>query len=321
MTMDTTKCVHCHKCRDNCAFLHKYNIDIGDTEKLKNLAFHCFLCGTCSRVCPVGIDGRGAVLNFRRELSESSGSGFDPKKYRMLLWEKKNYRFRNYRNAHTKSVLFPGCNFPSLYPETTAMLVRLLREKAGIGVAYDCCGKPIAELGLANDEQSIIAGINKRLKDAGTEEVIMVCPNCYSFLKDRLEVRVVSIYEKLTELGIGNAIPGDSPVFMPCPDREGGELLAQIEYDFADNQYERIEGVQCCGLGGNAGVLESELAQNMASGLKDKGTVYVYCASCAGKLKRDGVRDVRHILTEILGTHEDPDTGKSMVNRMLTKLK
>ena len=59
----------------------------------------------------------------------------------------------------------------------------------------------------------------------------------------------------------------------------------------------------------------------MASGLKDKGTVYVYCASCAGKLKRDGVRDVRHILPEVLGTHEDPDTGKSMINRIFTKMK
>jgi hypothetical protein len=59
----------------------------------------------------------------------------------------------------------------------------------------------------------------------------------------------------------------------------------------------------------------------MTSCLKDKGAVNAYCASCAGKLKRDGIQDVRHILTEILGTYEEPDTGKSMVNRMLTKLK
>jgi Fe-S oxidoreductase len=149
----------------------------------------------------------------------------------------------------------------------------------------------------------------------------MVCPNCYEFLKGRLEARVVSIYEKLTELGLGDRITGGSFVFMPCPDRESGELLSQIECGFAENKYECIETVQCCGLGGNAGVLESELAQNMASGLKDKGTVCVYCASCAGKLKRDGVRDVRHILAEILGTHEDPDTGKSMINRIFTKMK
>lgn len=321
MTTDATKCVHCHKCRDNCAFLHKYNIDIGDTNKLKELAFHCFLCGTCSRVCPMGIDGRETVLDFRRELAGSEEAGFEINKYRMLLWEKKNYKFRNYRNAHAKSVLFPGCNFPSMYPKTTALLVSMLHDEAGIGVAYDCCGKPVAELGLASDERAIIEGINKRLRDDGAEEVIMVCPNCYSFLKNRLEVRVVSIYEKLNELGLGNRLPGGTPVFMPCPDRENGEMLGQIESDFADNKYERIETVQCCGLGGSAGAYESDLAQNMTSCLRDKGAVNVYCASCAGKLKRDGIADVRHILTEILGTYEEADTGKSMINRMLTKLK
>ena len=321
MTTDVTKCVHCHKCRDNCAFLHKYNIDIGDTEKLKELAFHCFLCGNCSRVCPKGIDGRGTVLDFRKELAESEGAGFEYKKYRMLLWEKKDYRFRNYRNAHAKTVLFPGCNFPSMYPQTTALLVRMLSEKAGTGVAYDCCGKPVAELGFTSCEQAIIGGINRRLKDSGAEEVIMVCPNCYSFLKDRLEIRVVSIYEKLSELGLGNKITGGSSVLMPCPDKVSGEMLGQIEEGFADIRFERIETVQCCGLGGSAAVFESDLARNMTSKLKDKGRVNVYCASCAGKLKRDGIADVRHILTEILETHEEPDTGKSMINRMLTKMK
>ena len=33
MTMDTTKCVHCHKCRDNCTLLQKYNIDRWFIEK------------------------------------------------------------------------------------------------------------------------------------------------------------------------------------------------------------------------------------------------------------------------------------------------
>ena len=321
LTTDTAKCIHCHACRDSCAFLSKYGIDIGDSESLRKLAYHCLLCGTCSHVCPESIDGRGAILDLRRELAGSGESVLSSKKYQMLLWEKKNYKFRNYRNAHAKSVLFPGCSFPSLYPQTTALLVRMLHEKAGIGVAYDCCGKPVAELGLAHDEQAIIADINRRLCDSGAEEIITVCPNGYSFLKDRLPVRVVSIYEKLRELGFGNRIPGGSPVFMPCPDRESGELLRQIECYFAENNYECIRDVQCCGLGGSAALLESGLAQSMTAELKDRDTVYVYCASCAGKLKRDGVRDVRHILTEILGTQEKPDTGKSMINRMLTKLK
>ena len=66
----------------------------------------------------------------------------------MLLWEKKDYRFRNYRNGTGRSVLFTGCNFPSFYPETTRYLAKLLWEKAGMGTVFDCCGKPVAELGM-----------------------------------------------------------------------------------------------------------------------------------------------------------------------------
>ena len=33
----------------------------------------------------------------------------------MLVLEKKNYLFCNYRHSTSGSVLFPGCNFPSFY--------------------------------------------------------------------------------------------------------------------------------------------------------------------------------------------------------------
>ena len=44
---DADKCIHCHVCQENCSFLKKYGLDIGDTEKLNKLAYHCFLCGKC----------------------------------------------------------------------------------------------------------------------------------------------------------------------------------------------------------------------------------------------------------------------------------
>ena len=61
-------------------------------------------------------------------------------------------------------------------------LVKLLKEH-GIGVAYDCCGKPIAELGLEVDEKRIIQRINDEFEKRGVEEVIMLCPNCVPLLK------------------------------------------------------------------------------------------------------------------------------------------
>lgn len=306
-------CIHCHICQENCDFLGRYEMDLGDRERLGELAYHCFLCGTCTRVCPQGIDGRELVLNMRRNQAVGKGYG-------MLLAEKKNYLFRNYRHITEKCVLFPGCNFPSFYPKTTRKLVRLLKDAAGIGVVYDCCGKPVAELGMQEQEDKIAREIERRLQENGVEEVVMVCPNCYHFLKPKLSVRVVDIYEKLKSLGIGKNIQGGFPMFLPCPDRENRELLEHIQ-SFTTGEWIPLTEVQCCGLGGCAGVKEPELSGQLAKKAAGytKGALYTYCGSCSGNLKRNGCADVRHVLAEILGVLEEPDTGRSMLNRVKTK--
>lgn len=66
---DVSECIHCHVCQKHCEFLKKYGIDIGDTEKLKELSYHCFLCGKCTEVCPIGIDGRDYILKFAGKMS------------------------------------------------------------------------------------------------------------------------------------------------------------------------------------------------------------------------------------------------------------
>ena len=313
-------CIHCHACQNKCSFLKKYGIDIGDTKELEKLAFHCFLCGKCTQVCPQKIDGRAAILEMRRKSVERAGGKLAEKGYSMLLMEKRKYIYRNYKYANGGSVLFPGCNFPSFYPKTTKVLVEEL-GKYGIGVAYDCCGKPIAELGMEIDEHSIVDRIQSELDRRGIKEVIMLCPNCYDFLGPRLTgVKVVSIYEKLNELGIGMKNLTASDVFLPCPDRENRKLLGQIK-EYAKGPLLPIEDVQCCGLGGCASVKEPELAKSMGESLKylSKEKIYSYCASCAGSLTRNGCENVVHVLTEIMDTAEKPDTGKSMLNRMKSR--
>lgn len=304
-------CVHCHLCQKNCAFLQKHKIDIGDIEQLKELAYHCFLCGKCAEVCPKGINGREVILEMRRENPAKKGYG-------MLIGEKKDYVFKNYRHGKKKSVLFPGCNFPSFYPKTTQQLVNLLQEKADVGVVYDCCGKPISELGMKKEEEAIITRIQSNLEELGVEEVIMLCPNCYTYLKPRLHVKVVSIYEKLDELGLGNPIEKDIKVHLPCPERSGKHLLKQME-SFLTGSVEILQDAQCCGLGGCGGRKEPGLAKMMASSMKEK-EIYTYCASCASSFTRNRCKQVSHILVDILGSDEKPDTGKSVLNRMKTKI-
>jgi Fe-S oxidoreductase len=319
LTTDISKCIHCHKCRDNCAFLSKYGLDIGDAAELSSLAMHCFLAGKCTEVCPAGIDGREVMLQMKRERVAEGSADLSP--YRMLFAEKRDYIFKNYRHAEAETVLFPGCNFPSMYPKTMKALCRLLKDKAGIGVAYDCCGQPLAELGLKEDEERIVSGINHRFREHGIKEAVVLCPNCYYFLRDRLDVKVTTIYEKLAELGIGGSVDASAKVFVPCPDRVDRELLGQIQQGFASGPLEVYEEAGCCGLGGNAGPYEPELAKSMTDVIPRGEKVSVYCASCAGKLARDGIENVSHVLTQILGTGERPDTGKSFINRALTKFK
>lgn len=317
---DGSRCIHCHLCQKHCSFLEKYKIDIGDTVKLKELAYHCFLCGTCSQVCPVGIDGRGVILDMRREAVKENQGKCREKGYTMVLAEKQNYLFRNKRHMAGKSVLFPGCNFPSFYPKTTRELIGILKQQAGMGVLFDCCGKPVGELGLRERETQILRRLNENLREAGAEEAVMVCPNCYDFLKDKLEVRVSSIYEKLSGLGIGREAQGNAPIFLPCPDRAQKQWVGWLQ-PFLKEEPKILKGVQCCGLGGCASGKEPELSQSMAARIAQQGheRVYTYCASCAGNLTRNGCRGVIHLLTEILGTGEQPDTAGSMINRVTTK--
>ncbi|MFR2692429.1 MAG: hypothetical protein ACLTBV_17135 [Enterocloster bolteae] len=98
-----------------------------------------------------------------------------------------------------------------------------------------------------------------------------------------------------------------------------GEMAVSIS---ARNMPETVHGVQCCGLGGCAGGREPELARGMTDRVADQGhgTVFTYCASCARKSYAGRLPGVTHLLPEILGCDEKPDIGKSMVNRMLTKV-
>ena len=313
-------CIHCGVCRQNCDFLTKYGIDIGDTNKLRNLAYHCFLCGKCTEVCPVHIDGRQIVLNMRREHAKTELPALE-KQYKGAFGEKRNYKFRNWKHVTSGCIFFPGCNFPSLFPKTSNLITELFKEH-GIGTVYDCCGKPVAELGSTSDESRIIDEIKQRLTDNNVTEVVMACPNCREHFGDRLGVKVTSVFAKLHELGLGEVINEDVKFFVPCPDREQRLWIEEMK-PFINGKISFVEGIQCCGLGGHAGHIEPELSKGFADRFKKEanGHVYAYCASCTGRFKRNGCDDIEHIITKILRTNELPDTAKSYVNRVLTKLK
>lgn len=350
-------CIRCHACQTACAFLKKHRLDLGDTERLRKLAYHCFLCGRCAEVCPQGIDGSRLVRALREERVRAAGDRLDERGFLPVVAEKGHYPFKNYRHAKAPCALFVGCSLPSFLPRTTRALARTA-QAAGVGTIYDCCGKPLADLGLEKQADAVMRGIARRLARNGVEEVVAACPNCHAYLKEHLGMRVASVYEKLRLWGVGGAAdadgrmpataaseasagcshgapaqpshiakrPGaanqapsdDLAVFPPCPDRRDRAWLALIE-PFWESQPAIVADAPCCGFGGCAQAKEPDIARGMARRAGAHGNVRVYCASCAGSLARSG-QAPRHVLSDILGIDEEPDTGHSLWNRAKAKL-
>ena len=315
-------CIHCGQCTKNCTFLTKYNMDLKSFEEHSELGYSCFLCNKCKIVCPVDIDGAAIGIKHRRKEVADNGGKLAKKGYSGIVWEKYNYKFRNYRNSKgVKSAIFTGCNFLSYTPNTANTLIDVMK-KFDVGVIYDCCGKPISELGLRGKEEEIINNIQKKLDDMGIEELIMVCPNCYYYLEGRLDIRMVDIYTKLKELGIGyNFDEEEINMFRPCPDRESNYLEEKVAKFMPNTKINNLNE-QCCGAGGCAGVREPGLSSGFKEDIKAQAKgekVYTYCATCTGMMKPRDI-DISHVLTKILGVEEDK-VGNSLVNRLKYKFK
>lgn len=320
-------CIHCGKCTLQCDFLSKYGLDLEGFSHHPELAYHCFLCGTCATRCPKGLDGRAVALEMRRKQVQAVNGKFsrlpEAGRLRPLVWEKKRYLFRTYRLATPGPALFPGCNFPSFFPKTTRRLIALLRQQAGMGVIMDCCGKPIYELGMARESRRIRAGLTERLRRRGVTTLVVLCPNCYCFLKGRLDIPVVSIYQTLRELNLIHPLSSEHfSLYLPCPDR-AGRAFADSLLPLLPGEVEEIQDIQCCGLGGCASAQEPQLARNFGEKLRAKklSQIVTYCASCAGGFSRSGCGQVTHLLPALLGVDEIPPTGGiSLINRAKFKL-
>ncbi|MDO4264933.1 MAG: (Fe-S)-binding protein [Eubacteriales bacterium] len=331
--LNPEKCIGCGKCTKSCSFLEKYDMDLRDFSEKPELSYGCFLCGRCTEVCPVSIDGKEIALRMRTAQCEENGGTLTERGFQGLLWEKDPYRFANYRRGRSASVLWTGCNFTGFFQKTEKQLIKRL-SGYGIGVIYDCCGKPVEELGLIQDAERNLTEIGKKLLDAGVRELIMVCPNCYYYMRGRLpaEIRLTTIYRKLDELGIGDRITlscdgnesMEFPLYRPCPDRTEELFLSDLApFLPKEAELETFSGLQCCGLGGCAAAKEPELAEGMSGKALSLGggKLYTYCASCISQFRRKGIEGAQHVLPLILGIEEPfPGGIRPFLNKAIKKI-
>ncbi len=321
MKTNHEKCIDCGKCTRHCLFLKKYNINLKEYAGLPELAYNCYLCGECKRVCPLDIDGRQLSLNLR-EKRIKEGYKLHRNGYGVLLLEKKNYIFKNYKKVNSKLAFFPGCNFPAYYPDTTKMISEKLKNSFGISTIFDCCGKPIADLNLEKEKDEIRNRLNNKFKELGIEELILLCPNCYYYFQHNLDIKVSMIYEY--EEIMGSLIDKDNSskiggaIFLPCPDKDSRTIYKMLEKYIDNSNIQEIKEIQCCGAGGCASIKEKQLTKDMQEGFKNYDEkIYLYCATCSGMITKSNP-NVEHILCKLLNTNEKISEGIStVINRAL----
>ncbi|NLK42805.1 MAG: (Fe-S)-binding protein [Tissierellia bacterium] len=324
MAVDYNKCIDCGKCTRHCVFLDKYGINLKEYAKRPDLAFNCYLCGECKRVCPVDIDGRQLSLDLREKRIED-GYNLYTDGYRTLLLEKRNYIFKNYKNVNSKIALFPGCNFPAYFPETTKVISKKLNENFGISTIFDCCGKPLDDLNMKKEKENIKERLNNRLKGLGIEELVLLCPNCFYYFRNNLDIKVSMIYEHeeiMETLVSKDSSKIEGALFLPCPDRDQRIIYKILERYVDYNNLKEIKDIQCCGAGGCASIKEKDLTKNLQDGFKKyEEKIYLYCATCTGMINKSNT-NVDHILCKLLNTNEKISSGiKTVKNRALFSLK
>lgn len=304
-------CIHCGLCTQNCPFLEKYDMCLSGFADKPETTFGCFLCRKCRWVCPRDLDGREIAMQHRLK---------KPGKFNMLKFEKAPYIFRNNSKRKSDEIVYFGCNFPRVFPDTTEEIIRVFSDLEA-DFSIDCCGKPVFETGDMEAFNRSKSSFVKMIKDREVKRVITVCPNCFEMLRHGInedlqrEIEVINIFAYLKEKGIGKKCGDEKKIFVPCSDKKDYRILEDIKY-FIPNAKIGFKDVNCCGLGGLAGSSEPEIAKGFSEQVRKKDEpICTYCGSCALNFNAKGIGKIEHTLSIIMGVNESPK--KTSITRLL----
>ncbi len=161
-------------------------------KRIEEISDKCLLCGKCSAVCPVGVEGdkmRIAQRSIRKYNLAPSYTNIDEKK----LLERCN-KFVNNDNKsvsyvdNKKVMYFAGC-MSALTPAIGKSTVSILK-KAGISFEIMdkdggiCCGRPMLTAGRKKQAEDLIAKNTSIIMASGANILLLSCPICYKIFKE-----------------------------------------------------------------------------------------------------------------------------------------
>ncbi len=330
------ECIDCGVCQANCDFQAGFTLTVREmlaqvlrgeaSQEARRYVTRCALCGLCSHDCPVGLNVPQAVMAARQILIASGA--IDVHDFQAMLVDQDFNLFTLYRDTYDihyddlerkqcESVFFPGCTLASYAPELTRAAYRWLETNDGpIGLTEECCGVPLAQIGLTGRAANYTQRLQGEFARLGARRLITACPECHYYLKDTMpNLEIVSLYElmlqKQAPIPAGPALT----VHDSCPDRSGaigGTLRRLLSASPLVEMAHHGANTICCGSGGIVSMVDpdicAERARTRLAELSQSGAsaCVTACMACAYRLARASDQaPVLHFLELALGVQVD----------------
>ena len=254
--------------RDSTVYLTR-QLRRGNSRRISEISDKCLLCGKCTAVCQVGVDGP---------------------RLRILSRAKRKYRISpSFPSAATASasalasaqasgkVLYFGGCMSALTPQIGRSVESLLRKA---GVEYEwldrdgglCCGRPLHTAGRIGQAAELSDRLGAVIVGSGAHTLLVSCPICYREFRERYSlgsirlVHYADYFAELMDAGLLQLEKGDSCYVYhdPCELGRGCGIydsprrLISKAASIAEAPKNRAESV-CCG--GSLGSLTLSFAQ------------------------------------------------------------
>ena len=311
--------------KDTTVYLNR-QIRRNNEARIEEISDKCLLCGKCTAVCPVGVEGdrlRIAQRSVRKYNFGPDYSNIDSLKEA----ENCNKFVINSNNIvsssdNEKVLYFAGC-MTSLTPVIREKTVSIL-EKAGIEYEFMdkdgglCCGRPMLMAGRLEQAAQLVEKNTEIIMNSGADTLLLSCPICYRIFRENYSLPGIEVihhteyFERLVFSGRIRVSKGNTKYVFhdPCELGRGCGVYEQPRnvisaagelVEAARNRKESI----CCG--GSLGSLtlgfdkrkamtENALANLTAASPDRIVTACPLCMSTFGRYSDRPVEDIAQVL-------------------------